>query len=236
MPASGGCGRAGRDVAAWLGGRNPDCQPRRKAGGFAGGPHGPPTPGGKRTAAGGRRGGRAHRAGLAGSRGKPSGRFDGRAMTGAAPLRRFAADRLRVYLRPIELADIDRGWLAWMTDPEITRHLMTGPNQTRDSLAAYYHASQPPKARMFAICRQADDRYVGNARLHAVDATHRKASYGWLIGDKASQGQGLGSEALFALVRHGFLALGLNRVSTSVAVDNLASLRAQERVGFVREG
>lgn len=157
-------------------------------------------------------------------------------MNDAGNRRRIVPGQMRVYLRPIELADIERGWLTWITDPQITRHLMTGAEQTRESLAAYYHATQPPKAHMFAICLREDDRYIGNARLHSVDVVHRKASYGWLIGDRPSQGHGLGAEALFALVRFGFLELDLNRISTSVTVDNTASLRAQDRVGFVREG
>ena len=142
----------------------------------------------------------------------------------------------RLFLRPIEIADIDRGWLRWINSSDVTSNLSTSRALTKDDLLAYYRDSQPPRAYMFAICENRDERYVGNARLSGVDHDNSRTSYGWFIGDPADRGKGYGTEALSLLVAFAFSALGLNRVSTSIRADNVASLKVNERVGFKREG
>ncbi len=140
------------------------------------------------------------------------------------------------YLRPIEEADIGRGWLQWMNDEEITRSLSTSTGATHASLKEYLEKSQPPQCYMFGICLIEDDQYVGNARLSGVDNVNKQATYGWLIGNKNLQGRGIGTEALILLLRFAFESLGLNRVSTSIAASNTASIRANEKAGFTHEG
>lgn len=142
----------------------------------------------------------------------------------------------RLYLRPIAREDVDRGWLQWMSDPAITLNLASAMPTTRESLLKYYEDSQPPNAVMFAICRREDDRYIGNIRLSAFEWLARQATYGWLIGDRSAHGQGYGTEALKLMLRFGFLQLGLNRIYTTIWAENVASLRANEKAGFRREG
>jgi RimJ/RimL family protein N-acetyltransferase len=142
----------------------------------------------------------------------------------------------KLYLRPIAREDIDRGWLQWMSDPAITVNLAGAMPVSRDSLLKYYEDSQPPAAAMFAICRREDDLYIGNIRLSAIDWPNRQATYGWLIGDRAAQGKGHGTEALKLMLRFGFMQLGLNRIYTTIWIDNVASIRANEKAGFRREG
>lgn len=141
-----------------------------------------------------------------------------------------------IYLRPIAREDIDRGWLEWINDPEITLHLAGNLPVSRESLERYYQASQPPAAVMFAICRSEDDRYVGNIRISEIDWVSRHATYGWLIGDRTAHGRGYGTEALRLMLRYAFRELGLHRIYTTIWVDNIASLRANEKVGFRVEG
>ena len=114
-----------------------------------------------------------------------------------------------VYLRPIEREDIDKGWLDWINDRAIQRHLASTSPNTRESLERYWAASQPPNATMFAICLHEDDMYIGNARLSTFDWISRKCRYGWIIGDSKHRGRGLGSEALVLLLRYGFHNLGM---------------------------
>jgi len=141
-----------------------------------------------------------------------------------------------VLLRAIALDDIDEGWLEWINSPTVNNTLASSRPVTRDDLIAYYRASQPPSAHMFAICELNTGRYVGNGRISSVDADNKKATYGWFIGRPSDRRSGYGTDALDLLVRFAFDHLRLNRVSTSVRVDNVASLKANERVGFKREG
>ena len=55
---------------------------------------------------------------------------------------------------------------------------------------------------------------------------------------RAFWGQGLATEAGHAFVRHGFETLGLRRIQAGMNVDNAASIRVIEKLGFtwVRSG
>jgi len=140
-----------------------------------------------------------------------------------------------VYMRAINESDIDKGWLDWINDQSLTKGLILSGSQTREDLLEYIRSSRWPNAALFAICLQKDDRYIGNARLSGFDWVHRYCDYGWLLSG-GTHGKGYGSESLFLLMRYGFLALELNRISSAIASFNSASLRCSEKIGMSREG
>ena len=143
----------------------------------------------------------------------------------------------KVYLRPLEPEDIDRGWLEWINDPRISGNLNSpGYPTTREDLMKYIEDSKPPNAVMFAICDKQDDRYIGNARISQIDRQHKKCTYGRLIGDMTQRGKGVGSEVLFLILKYAFINLGMNRIYTVVFSDNQASIRSNEKAGMKQEG
>jgi ribosomal-protein-alanine N-acetyltransferase len=79
------------------------------------------------------------------------------------------------------------------------------------------------------------DRVVGIFSLHHWDQYHRRAEAGYGLA-RAHWGQGIGSEALTAIVRFGFGQLNLNRIYARTIADNHESVRLLERLGFQREG
>jgi RimJ/RimL family protein N-acetyltransferase len=144
-----------------------------------------------------------------------------------------------VYLRSLEVEDIDEGWLGWVNNPDTSSELTSiGENKklTKKDLESYLENSQMPKAKMFAICLKADDTYIGNARISSIDYNHSKCSFGRFIGNVGYRGKGLGSEVLKLIQYHCFLRLNLNRVSTVVFTDNIPSIKSNEKAGMVEEG
>jgi ribosomal-protein-serine acetyltransferase len=79
-----------------------------------------------------------------------------------------------------------------------------------------------------------DGRIVGVAGFHAIDWVNRSTSIGyWLTAD--TQGRGLMSAAVRALLDHAFGVWGLHRVVIEVVVDNERSQAIPERLGFRQE-
>ncbi|MFO7622930.1 MAG: GNAT family N-acetyltransferase [Anaerolineales bacterium] len=76
---------------------------------------------------------------------------------------------------------------------------------------------------------------VGIFSLHHWDPYHRRAEAGYGLA-RAYWGQGIGSEALRAILRFGFEQLNLNRIYARTIADNHESVRLLERLGFQREG
>lgn len=142
----------------------------------------------------------------------------------------------KVYLRPLELADIDNGWSEWINDISVNRNLAGVFPVTKEDLERYYRESQPPKAVMFAVCLIEDGKYIGNARLSKIDWINRSCEYGRLIGDGNFRGRGYGTEALKLLFHYGFHHLGMNRIFSSAWIENEVSLSSNSKMGMRREG
>jgi len=57
-----------------------------------------------------------------------------------------------------------------------------------------------------------------------------------LLGDRASHGQGVGTEATRAMLSHGFRDLNLHRIYLFVLDSNAVARRMYEKAGFRHEG
>jgi diamine N-acetyltransferase len=89
---------------------------------------------------------------------------------------------------------------------------------------------------IFAIRTIEDDRLIGSCQLHSIDHRSRSAELQIRIGEPDARGQGLGSEALGLLMRHGFDDLNLHRICLRVFATNGRAIGAYEKAGFEVEG
>jgi RimJ/RimL family protein N-acetyltransferase len=116
-------------------------------------------------------------------------------------------------------------------DPEIQRWLPLIPRPyTLEHARAYVSAPDGPYS--FAV--EVDGRVVGSISLR-VDAHNATGTLGYWCAPEA-RGRGVTARALRLLCEYGLGELGLGRLELVADVDNAASLRVAEKVGFRREG
>lgn len=144
----------------------------------------------------------------------------------------------KVYLRPIEPADVDGPYLDWLNDPEVTHYLAGGrPRQTRQTLLDYLSRFEHSDMDIiFAICDRGSDRHIGNVTLNNINKMHGTADSGIMIGAKDYWGKGYGFEAWSLLLDHAFNRLGLRKVISGCVAENRGSLELQKKLGFEIEG
>lgn len=87
----------------------------------------------------------------------------------------------------------------------------------------------------WSICRPADDWMLGHVSLFDFSEQSGRAEIGYGLA-RPHWGRGYMHEALTAVVDYAFGPLGLRRLEADTDPRNQASLRALERLGFVREG
>ena len=87
----------------------------------------------------------------------------------------------------------------------------------------------------WSIARLEDDLMLGQVSVFHLDEQSGRAEIGYGLA-RAHWGQGYMHEALTAVIDYAFGPLGLRRLEADTHPHNAASLRALERVGFVREG
>ncbi len=85
----------------------------------------------------------------------------------------------------------------------------------------------------FAVLDATTAELLGVVGLYRVTATD--AEVGWLTA-AADRGHGTAAEAVCALCRWSFGALGLQRLAANVEVGNLASLRVAQKAAFTLDG
>lgn len=145
----------------------------------------------------------------------------------------------RIRLRAAEREDVSK-FHEWINDPEVTAGLsLILPMSMRDEEAWFENVGKrPPEERPLAIEMRDGQgwRLIGNSGIFDVDHVARSGEIGIMIGDKSAWNQGLGTEAMTLLLRHGFETLNLNRIYLRVYAENPRARRSYEKAGFVLEG
>ena len=147
-------------------------------------------------------------------------------------MRSLAGDR--VVLRPLDKGDLRR-CVKWLSDREVTYFLGRSSSITLGEEERWFREyERKSDEQIFAI--ELEGRHIGNAGLHRIDRTHRKADLGIMIGEASLWSHGYGSDALRTLLGYAFAELGLHKVSLDVLEYNHRGIRTYEKAGFVREG
>ena len=121
-----------------------------------------------------------------------------------------------------------------LCDPRVTRYMLHSPRNLGE-VEAYleqvlgFQREQPRSAWELAVAERPGGTLIGACTLTFL--APGEADLGYLLARRMWQ-RGLASEIAGALVNAGFAALGLTRISSTVDVRNLASLRVLEKTGL----
>lgn len=153
--------------------------------------------------------------------------LDGERLTGDA-----------VYLRLIEPSDCGERYLGWLRDPDVNRFLETRwTDQTPETIRQFVtEMRSSPDNYLFAIVHIESGKHVGNIKVGAINRVHKHCEVGYFIGDREMWGKGIATEAIRLATHFAFDRLGMHRAQAVVDVDNPASAKALERVGYAKEG
>lgn len=146
-----------------------------------------------------------------------------------------------IRIRRIDLTDVDTIFSGVSQSLEALSRWMPWAHSgySRDDacwfVANAWLAWRQQAAYEFLIESVADGRFLGLCGLNAISRGDGRANIGyWTV--TGEYGRGVATTAARMTARFGFVQLGLSRIRLFHAVDNLASQRVAEKVGFVLEG
>ncbi len=142
----------------------------------------------------------------------------------------------RLRLRPLAPDDLDAIHRVW-TDPEVRRYLWDGEEISSEVAAGVISDSAASFERvglgLFAMVLEGQDEPIGFCGFWRFEGrTDFELAYGLAT---PYWGTGLATEAVRALIHHGFEDLGFERIAASADTPNAASLRVMQRVGMSYE-
>jgi RimJ/RimL family protein N-acetyltransferase len=142
----------------------------------------------------------------------------------------------RLVLRPFGLDDAPAvQWL--LSEQAVAEQTLTVPHPYPPGAAVEFigqHAEWIASGKRLIWAITLDGVLVGAMGLHIV-AAHRRAEVGYWIG-REHWGQGIATEALRAVLAHGFDVVGLHRIDAQHYTENPASGAVMRRVGMMHEG
>ena len=142
-----------------------------------------------------------------------------------------------IRLRKLTIEDVRQArYLAWLSDPEVTRYMVVGRTpQDLSTVTAYFESHQWP-AFLFLAIETPAGQHIGNRTLGPIGWTDKQAEIGIMIGEKKEWGKGVGTEAVHLICRHAFERLGLEKLTTGFVAENLGSGKVFFKNGFQIEG
>lgn len=144
----------------------------------------------------------------------------------------------RLVLRPYALADASSVQLM-CGDRTIAATTLAIPHPYPDGAAEQWISTHGENFRQgtevtLAITLKPDGQVVGSIAL-SIDKNHKRGELGYMVA-KEHWNRGYCTEAVRALMGHGFSVLGLNRVQAMHFPRNPASGRVMQKLGMIREG
>jgi ribosomal-protein-alanine N-acetyltransferase len=147
-------------------------------------------------------------------------------------------DTERLLLRPMDEGDVAAHY-AVFSDPEVTRYWSRGPWTTMaeaaESVASFIAGYADGSSQRLGIVLRTSGELIGSVSLHRFEEASRRCEAGYALA-RAHWGHGYVSEALGAMLDHGFRTLDLNRIEADIDPRNIASGRVLEKLGFRKEG
>jgi RimJ/RimL family protein N-acetyltransferase len=144
----------------------------------------------------------------------------------------------RLALRPLVLADAPALYEIF-SHPEVARYGSRPPwttlAQSTATIERDIQSAADGVCLRLGLFLRTDDALIGACTLFHINEQCRRAEIGYDLAPSA-WGRGYATEAITALLAHGFGTMQLNRVEADIDPLNLASARALLRQGFAKEG
>jgi UDP-4-amino-4,6-dideoxy-N-acetyl-beta-L-altrosamine N-acetyltransferase len=141
-------------------------------------------------------------------------------------------------LRPLAAADTERV-LAWRNSPTVSQW-MYGDRAIGEAEHAGWMRSvlvaraSPAPDRLYWVA-ELDQTPVGVANLARIDRANGRCDWAYYLADPAVRGRGVGAAVEYAVLRHVFDVLQLNKLCCEVLAENAAVIALHEGFGFQRE-
>jgi UDP-4-amino-4,6-dideoxy-N-acetyl-beta-L-altrosamine N-acetyltransferase len=137
-------------------------------------------------------------------------------------------------LRDVVAEDRER-LFAWRRSPEVSRWMCDASVETPETHRRWFESFLNSPDRKGWIINH-NGQPAGFLALSGLAGCHRRAEWGWYIGEPEARGRGVGRAAQALGLDKAFDELGLEKVWAEVLADNDAALKAQASAGFRREG
>jgi [ribosomal protein S5]-alanine N-acetyltransferase len=144
----------------------------------------------------------------------------------------------RLLLRQIENSDAE-SILKYLSDEEVMKHYGLESFQTAedalDEISWYHSIFNENTGIRWGITLKEENEVIGSCGFLNMVVQHRRTDIGYEL-SRNHWSKGIASEALEAVIKHGFQEMDLQRIQALIDVPNIQSQKLVEKQGFIKEG
>ncbi len=130
-------------------------------------------------------------------------------------------------------------FFAYYSDPEVSKFILCDIPQNLESARTELHYWRGVFYRndgiYFAIADKENDKMIGSIGITGYNSYHSRIEISYDLSQKY-WGHGIMSDAIKAVIEHGFTSWRVNRVEAFVSVENIPSKNLLLKSGFTLEG
>jgi [ribosomal protein S5]-alanine N-acetyltransferase len=144
----------------------------------------------------------------------------------------------RVYLRELKHEDVNETYLSWFRNNEVTSFLeVDGKSLTEKMVTDYIDEGKKNGSYfMYAICLVENNMHIGNLKVGPINHKHRVADLVCVIGDRSQWGKGLATDAIAQGNSLAFESYDIRKLHGQIYADNIGSVKAYCKAGWIIEG
>ena len=144
----------------------------------------------------------------------------------------------RIFLREMTEDDVDARYVSFFQDRERLKYFSGSKRVfTRDALIEDLKAGRAAGTHhIFGIFLNDGGLCIGSVKIGPIIADHKISDLVTLVGDPSCHGKGFAAEAIELAIKIAFEVYDLRKLVTGMYEDNIASIKAYTKAGFVVEG
>jgi len=145
---------------------------------------------------------------------------------------------MRIYLRELTHDDVNDEYLNWFRDNTVTSFLeVDGKSLTKKIVEDYIDEGKNSGTYyMYAICFSENNKHIGNLKIGPINKKHSVSDLVCVIGDRNYWGMGLATEAIKLGNQLAFEKFGIRKLHGQIYADNIGSIKAYCKAGWIIEG
>lgn len=132
---------------------------------------------------------------------------------------------------------VSEKYVSWLNDKKVNRYLETRYiEQTLQTVKEYVEkVQQSDNEILLGIIARDKNEHIGNVHV-TIDKRHKRAVFGYMIGNKAYWGRNIGVEAIKIMTKWVFDSLDVMKIEGAAYSRNTFSIRTMLNAGYKREG
>ena len=144
----------------------------------------------------------------------------------------------RIELKNLTEDLITDRYLNWFNNESVIAFSGSGKkNLTKESVLNYIKIGiETGRYYMLAIFMIEDNLHIGNIKIGEIDLNNNISDLATIIGDVNYWGKGLATEAILLGQDLAFEKYNFRKLSGTILEENIGSLKAYKRAGWVEEG